>query len=126
MLRAWLVFGDSIAACGKEDFHTAKKFYQGWLKSSYHAALKTWLLPISAVVLAHEGEIKRAVEIIGLILTHPLSPSGWMEKWSLLTRLRADLEAELGSEAYAAAWERGKALELEAILQEVLAESQDE
>jgi predicted ATPase/DNA-binding SARP family transcriptional activator len=122
VLRAFLVWGDSVAACGREEYQSAKKINQGWLRSSIHAAMHMWFLPISAVVLAHEGEMERAVEIMGLLLAHPLSPGGWFEKWALYTRLRAKLEVKLGSEAYAAAWERGTALEVEGVVQGILAE----
>jgi hypothetical protein len=40
--------------------------------------------------------------------------------WPLMIRLRADLEAELGSEVYVAAWERGKGLDVETIIAELL------
>jgi hypothetical protein len=43
-----------------------------------------------------------------------------MEKWPLLTRLRADLEAELGQAAYQSAWERGTSLDLEAVVTQLL------
>ena len=42
------------------------------------------------------------------------------EKWLLLAELRAKLEADLGSAAYNAAWERGKALDIDHIVSEVL------
>ncbi|MHC4070566.1 MAG: ATP-binding protein [Planctomycetota bacterium] len=126
VLQGFLVWGDSIAACGREDYRSAKKLNQGWLKSSYHAAMQMWLVPISAILLAHEGEMERAVGIMGLLSAHPLSPRGWFEKWALYTRSRADLETELGCEAYAAAWERGKALEVEAAVQELLAEWEED
>jgi ATP/maltotriose-dependent transcriptional regulator MalT len=45
-----------------------------------------------------------------------------MEKWALLTRLRAQLEADLGADAYAAAWERGSSLDLETVVAGLLHE----
>ncbi len=61
------------------------------------------------------------MELLGLAFNHPTSHTGWMEKWPLLTRLRADLEAELGAEVYSAAWERGAALDLETTARALLA-----
>ncbi len=82
--------------------------------------MTTWPLPVAAIILAHEGQKERAVELIALAVTHPLSPPGWMEQWSLLTALRSDLAAELGAETYEAAWERGKQLNLETVVAELL------
>ena len=59
----------------------------------------------------------------GLAFTYAdLYIMGWMHKWPRLTQLRDQLETELGKEAYNAAWERGKALDLETVVQDLLAE----
>jgi hypothetical protein len=78
-------------------------------------------LPVAAVVLAHEVELERAVELIALSFTHPASTPTWMERWALLTALRADLEAELGPQTYQEIWERGQKLNLETEVAELLA-----
>jgi hypothetical protein len=109
--------GDAIAACGRGDYLSAREHNQEALKMPWLTkALMTWYMPVSSVILAHEGEKERAAEIVGLVLTHPLSPSGWIEKWPLFSHLRADLELELGSEAYQAAWERGMALDPDQVI----------
>jgi predicted ATPase/DNA-binding CsgD family transcriptional regulator len=76
---------------------------------------------VAALLVAHEGAKEYAVELLGSAFNHPTAITGWMEKWSLLTRLRADLEGEMGAEAYCAAWERGKTLDLEATVRALLA-----
>jgi hypothetical protein len=43
----------------------------------------------------------------------------------LITRLRHELQTELGEYAYNAAWERGKSLDVETVAQELLAEFGD-
>ncbi len=78
----------------------------------------TTSLSIQAVLLAHRGHLERAVELLGLAFRYPPEVVGWMAKWSLLTRLCADLELELGTERYQAAWERGKTLDLETTVAE--------
>ncbi len=83
-------------------------------------ALMTWLLPVIALLLVHEGQKERAVELLALAFTHPLSPTGWMEQWPLLTEVRAELEAELGAEIYQSAWERGKALDVGMVMAALL------
>jgi ATP/maltotriose-dependent transcriptional regulator MalT len=39
-----------------------------------------------------------------------------MEKWPLLNEVRHQLEAQLGEEPFKAAWERGRAMSLEAVV----------
>jgi tetratricopeptide (TPR) repeat protein len=114
----------AVGACGLEDYQTARRHLLIELLDPYtthNAALITIALPIAAIIVAHEGAKEQAVELVAVAFTHPASATGWMEKWPLLTRLRADLETELGPEAFAAAWERGKARDLDATVQELLA-----
>jgi hypothetical protein len=67
------------------------------------------------VILAAEGERARAVELMGLTFGHPRSATGWLEAWPRLAALRVELRAELGPEAFAAAWERGAGMDLESV-----------
>src|SRR5687767_4557110 len=77
-------------------------------------------LAIAAVILARQGERVRAVEWLALAFTYPVRASRWMERWVLLTHLRSELEQALGSNAYQAAWERGKLLDIETIAAEMM------
>jgi serine/threonine protein kinase len=77
-------------------------------------------LPIVALLLSEDDKNSLAVELLGLTFHHPESITGWMGKWDLLTRLQVDLRQELGEEAYQAAWERGKSLDLETVVQGLL------
>jgi ATP/maltotriose-dependent transcriptional regulator MalT len=76
----------------------------------------TIALPVAAILLVQEERFERAVEILGLAFQHPASAIAWMEQWPLLSRLRVRLEAELGAETHAAAWERGQTSNLEAVV----------
>ena len=64
---------------------------------------------VSFVTSHHPGAL-------ALALTHPTSPTAWMEKWVLLKRLQTRLETDLGPEKYEAVWERGTKLEFETVL----------
>ena len=59
---------------------------------------------------------------MALALHHPAAAIGWLEKFPLITRLRERLENELKPEVYAAAWERGKILDLGETIAAVLEE----
>jgi tetratricopeptide (TPR) repeat protein len=80
------------------------------------------ILPAVARIIAFRGHSLRATELLSLAIMHPLSLRGWAEANPHLLQLRADLEAQLGREAYAAAWERGQNLDLQRTLDELLAE----
>ncbi len=80
-------------------------------------AMLTWLLPITAVLHAQNEEWETAVHHLALAYTHPLSPTGYLDKWSLLGETQARLQTELGQAAYQAAWQKGQSLALEAIFE---------
>jgi serine/threonine protein kinase/predicted ATPase len=81
-----------------------------------------YILIPSAYLLNHIDQHIRSVELLTLTFNHPASYTGWMKKWHLLTQFQADLKAELGEEAYNAAWEHGKSLDLETVIQDLIAE----
>ncbi len=118
----------AIAACGMEDYATARQSNMASLEfpiTCNSQAAMTWRLPVAAIVTGHEGDKKRATELLSLAYNHPKSAIGWLNI-PLITRFRADLESELGEDDFNAAWERGKALDLEAAVEELLAEYVEE
>ena len=72
-----------------------------------------------ATLLAAEGEKERALELLALVLHHPLS---WQWTKDRAAPLVAELEAELSPEVVAAAQARGQARDLEATVAELLVE----
>jgi predicted ATPase/DNA-binding SARP family transcriptional activator len=85
-------------------------------------AIITWILPLVGNVQAQKGQAERAAEILGLYYGHPLRPSGWAEKWSVLGERQARLEETLGVDAYRAARERGEVMDLIETAEALLAE----
>ncbi len=73
-----------------------------------------------AALLAAEGEKEWALELLTLFSHHPTSWH-WM-KHHRAAPLIAQLEAELPPDVVAAAWERGRARDLEPTVAELLAE----
>ncbi len=115
--------GLAIAACGLEEYRTARHHLVTALR--IRAGIRDTrglvnLLPVAAIILAHEGQKTQAVELLGMGFTRPASAKAWLEQWPLLTRLRTQLEAELGSETYTAAWERGASSNLESVIASLL------
>ncbi|MCA9906297.1 MAG: tetratricopeptide repeat protein, partial [Anaerolineae bacterium] len=75
-----------------------------------------------AAVLGHEDQPERALEIISLVGHHRLTPAWWLEDEPLTRRLLQDLQQTLAPDTYAAAWERGKSLDMEHVIEELRAE----
>jgi predicted ATPase/DNA-binding CsgD family transcriptional regulator len=123
-----LEWGLPLAACGLGDYQTARSANRRAFQFSRRLNAPgryLWHLPAACVILAHEGDTERAAELLGLAFNHPASAPTWMEKWPLLIRLRDQLEAELGADAYQDAWVRGKTLDLEKVVIELILEFQD-
>jgi ATP/maltotriose-dependent transcriptional regulator MalT len=121
------VWGLSVAACGLGDYAAAGEFLSGALNYLFNLRGLTGIiasLPIAAILLTHKGNPEHAVELLALAFTHPVRASGWIEKWPLLGRLRSRLEQELGYETYAAAWEHGTLLDLDAVAAELVQQFQ--
>lgn len=78
-------------------------------------------IPMCAIQVAQDGDAERAAQLLGLAFTysdHFLM--GWMQQWPRLTRMREQLQAQLGKEAYQAAWERGQKHDLRRTISELL------
>jgi ATP/maltotriose-dependent transcriptional regulator MalT len=121
-LAAW---GAAIASCGLGDYEAARAHLSvafKYLTNIQGTVGEVVSLPIAAIICAHQGQPVRAVELLALAFTHPVRASGWMERWPLLDRLQTDLELTLGSEAYSAAWERGKQLSIDSVVVELKAQ----
>jgi predicted ATPase/DNA-binding CsgD family transcriptional regulator len=116
-------FGLAIAYCSLEDYATTKRHIRLALTMANelrNPAFSVLCLPMSALVVAHEAEPERAVELMGLAFSHPSAKLGWMAKLPLIVQLRTDLQAELGTAAYEDAWTRGKHLNLDAVMAQLL------
>ena len=66
-----------------------------------------------------------AVELLGLAFAQPTWVSGWLHRWPLLVRLRADLRRQLGEETFQAAWQRGSRRDLETTIRSILGEAEN-
>ena len=79
-------------------------------------AVLTWVLPITAVLYSQQNQFERAVQHLALAVHHPLSPQGWLTKWSLLTKIQKQLQQQLGTKVYQATWQQGQIVELDELL----------
>jgi LuxR family maltose regulon positive regulatory protein len=114
LVAAW---GQAVVACGLGQYEAVRREYSNliWDRRD-DPAIAALCLAVEAAALAHEGKLERAAEMLGLALNLPPWASGWLHRWALLDRLRADLASRLGEAAFGAAWERGCALDVEATM----------
>ena len=120
-LNTW---GVALACCGSSNWPIARQHCQTGLRLSHDlpfVPVMLGCLAVAACIVAHEGRSEQAVEWLALASSYPTDGTGWMQHWQMLSRVKADLEADLRAEVCAAAWERGKALDLVTVVEEILA-----
>jgi predicted ATPase/DNA-binding CsgD family transcriptional regulator len=113
--------GHPIAACGLGDYEAALCHLTtlGW-KHYRDPAMATLCLSVKAAELWDEGAAQEAAERLSLAFSQPAAVNGWLRRWPLLTRLRADLSEQLGEPAFQAAWERGCGHDLETTVRSIM------
>lgn len=116
-------WGQALADCGLGRYAEARLQYTSlfWERREDPGPAVV-CLAIEAAARAHEGMLEEAAELLGLAFHQPAYASGWLSRWPLVTRLRADLARQLGEEMYQAAWERGASQDLETSIQVILDE----
>jgi predicted ATPase/DNA-binding SARP family transcriptional activator len=119
-------WGLALAHLGLGHPDAARQALYGVLYLTHHTfkapTVQQICLPLAAL-LAETPE--RAAELLGLADRAPQGLNGWTAHCQLLRDRRRDLETALGAEQFAAACERGARLELDAVLDRLLAELQE-
>ncbi len=114
-------WGQVVADCGLGHYAAARLGYASLFGERLDdPGPATICLALEATASADEGRLEEAVELLGLAFQQPDWASGWLHRWPLVARLRADLLRQLGEEAYQAAWERGGDHDLEASICSIL------
>lgn len=76
--------------------------------------------PMAALILASEGQVELAIELVALSSSLSYQPNQppmiWLEKWPMMIRSLSTWEAQLGASRYAAAWERGARLDVDTVV----------
>jgi len=107
--------GLTYAYCGLGDFSVAVENLRKALEAAISVKAIGWqvqCLPATALIAANKDQLERAAELLSLAFHHPTAVTGWLEKFPLVSRLRARLRAELSQDVFYGAWERGKDLDL--------------
>ena len=88
------------------------------------AKTSTYLLEILtafALIVADKGQLDEAVTLLACVSGHPVKV-GWIQQQPKVLALLDALQVELDEAVYHVAWERGKLLELEIVIQDLLEE----
>lgn len=119
-------WGQAMADCGQGHYAAARLNYASffWLRCD-DPGPATVCLAIEAAARAHDGMLQEAAKLLSLAFHQPCWASGWLHHWPLVARLRADLERQLGEDAFQAAWERGGSYGLEAMIRSILNDLKD-
>ncbi len=116
--------GLSYAYCAMGDDARAHELNRSLLREALETGDTFNLLhslPVTAVLAARAGDSERAAELLALFLMQADFPTDGLEMWPPLAHLHADLEAHMPAAAFMRVWGRGRSLDLEATIREMLA-----
>lgn len=109
----------AVAACGLGEFASARQYIVSGVNGAATFNSPVWqsmfLAPL-AVVLANEGQLEKAAQIMGLVFAHPASATGWLRHWTLLVHTSEHLKDNMDEELFAMADATGRNLKLEVAL----------
>ena len=110
--------GLAIAACGMRESAEARRHFLKVLEEevlllAYRQRFQLLSLPIAAILFAEEGKHEQSVELLALAFAGPSHRTGWIKKWAVIPALLHELETELGTTVFTAAWKRGEMLNLD-------------
>jgi len=107
----------AVTHCGLGHFKALRQSYSSlFWEDNIEPGPATLYAALEAAACANDGEWEEAAELLSLAFHQPAPVSGWLNRWAPLTRLRADLENQLGTPIFQAAWERGSQRDLTAEL----------
>lgn len=114
-------WGQAVVACGLGQHEAARRSYAALFgEQRDDPGPATVCLAVEAAARAYNGGLEEAAELLGLAFHQPAWASGWLQRWPLLARLRADLIGQLDQDVYQAAWERGCRHDLQTIIRSIL------
>ncbi len=117
-LRIWVWCGQGQFDTAADDLCEVLPFKLQW----YQKVEVLFLIAAITFIFSHRGEYVRATELLGLVFSRLESPRGYLEKHQGIIQLRVDLEAQLGLEAYTAAWSLGAQLDIQQVVAELMHE----
>ncbi len=78
-------------------------------------------LPVTAAILAAEGQAAQAVSVLACALEHDAAPRSFLDRLPLVQQTMDRLVAALGAEAYLSAWREGATQDIQGVVANALA-----
>lgn len=124
-MLAYFALAQGLIRLGLDDWKAAKSKLLTYLKFVWENQSVVYSACIAGMgfVKAHEGHIERGLEFVSWAI-QDMTPNHAVAKMPLMTRQIQGIRDRLTNEAYVAAWERGKALNIENVVVELLKESE--
>ncbi len=122
-LHLQIAFTKAFLECNKSNFDDARLRLTQSLQVSILRAGHPYMIHCLALAIplsAHDGSPEITATLFGLIESQSAWSNGWMKHWALLSRVQAEVVADLGEAAFEAATARGRASSLSATAEEVL------
>jgi len=98
-----------------------------YLLQPFHLGIMTASQPfmsmfpsLAALVIAHDGRLQRAAELLGSSFSKSALVNGWLEQYSPLINLQSELRERLGSDEFEDCWKRGEMLDPMTTAEEIL------
>jgi predicted ATPase/DNA-binding CsgD family transcriptional regulator len=108
-----------MACCALKDTDRAEAYLrEAWGRSqqmNYYASA-TWGLPILVLTRLQRTDYESAAEYAALLRSHPLSATGWLDRWPLLVAAEAHIKRALPPDTYRAACQRGESMSIEDVV----------
>ncbi len=114
-----------LCACGVGEVEQAIPHFLGcieYARSLNSTHVLTISLSIPAMIFASRGETVRATELASYCYNHSSSVKAYWDIDPLFNQLLRDLESESGKDNFQTAWEQGKSLDLDTVVQELVDE----
>jgi len=121
----YILWSLAFAQCGLRHYDEAWQALRGSLyaarsftRGPTHQQI---CFPLAAVLVAQAGDASYAAKLIGLTQAAPKELMGWLAKWQLFQAVCEQLETELGANTYASLRTYGANLDLDMVVDELLA-----
>ncbi|UCH24388.1 MAG: tetratricopeptide repeat protein [Trueperaceae bacterium] len=122
-LHLQVAFTKAFLECNKSNYDDARLRLTQSLQMSILRAGHPYMIHCLALAIplsVHDGSPEITATLFGLIESQSAWSNGWMKHWALLSRVQAEVVADLGEAAFEAANARGTASSLSATAEEVL------
>jgi len=118
---SWVLLGQALLACAGNNYRIARTLLESALSKMplFGSFYNPIAISIWALILIDEDKVPKGISTSSYVIHHPSNFGKFLEKWNWFTRLIENLKNNLGEKQFAEAWEHGKTLVIEDIVDEL-------